>query len=55
MEERSLLHLPVGAYESDDPEHGMGYTNGHDWFCMECYERFWDRPDFSSSSHIEIT
>jgi hypothetical protein len=42
-------------YESDDPEHGMGYTNGHDWFCMECYERFWDRPDFSSSSHIEIT
>ncbi|MGH9497465.1 MAG: Clp protease N-terminal domain-containing protein [Candidatus Sulfotelmatobacter sp.] len=42
-------------YESDDPEHGMGYTNGHDWLCMECYQRFWDRPDFFSSSQIEIT
>lgn len=35
-------------------EHGIGYTNGHDWLCMECYERFW-RPDFFSSSQSEIT
>jgi len=41
-------------FESDD-EHGLGYTNGHDWLCMECYERFWKRPDFFSSSQSEIT
>ena len=26
--------------ESDSPEHGEGYTNGQDWLCTECYERF---------------
>lgn len=26
--------------ESDDPERGAGYTNGRDWICTECYERF---------------
>jgi hypothetical protein len=41
-------------FESDD-EHGRGYTNGHDWLCMECYERFWQHPDFFSSSHSEMT
>jgi hypothetical protein len=25
---------------SDDPEHGTGYTNGRDWLCTECYEKF---------------
>src|SRR6266567_836076 len=40
-------------FESDD-EHGTGYTNGHDWLCMECYERFWEHPDFFSSSQSEI-
>jgi hypothetical protein len=25
---------------SDSPEHGEGYTNGQDWLCWECYERF---------------
>lgn len=24
----------------DDPEHGVGYTNGRDWLCTECYEKF---------------
>jgi hypothetical protein len=41
-------------FESED-EHGVGYTNGHDWLCMECYERFWDHPDFFSSSLSDIT
>jgi hypothetical protein len=41
-------------FESSD-EHGTGYTNGHDWLCMECYDRFWQRPDFFSSSHSEMT
>jgi hypothetical protein len=41
-------------FESED-EHGTGYTNGHDWLCMECYERFWEHPDFFSSSLSDIT
>jgi hypothetical protein len=24
----------------DDPQHGMGYTNGRDWLCLECGEKF---------------
>jgi hypothetical protein len=41
-------------HESDD-EHGTGYTNGRNWLCMECCERFIQRPDFFSSSHSEMT
>ena len=41
-------------FESQD-DHGIGYTNGHDWLCVECYEQFWQRPDFFSSSYSEIT
>ncbi len=26
--------------ESDAPERGTGYTNGRDWICTECYEKF---------------
>ena len=26
--------------ESEDAELGTGYTNGRDWICTECYERF---------------
>jgi hypothetical protein len=39
----------------DDATHGEGYTNGRDWICTECYERFWSRPDFISGSYSEIT
>jgi hypothetical protein len=39
----------------DDASHGTGYTNGHDWLCTECYAKFWERPDFFSSSYSEIT
>jgi hypothetical protein len=43
-------------YESaDDAERGTGYTNGHDWICRECYDKFWQRPDFISGSYSEIT
>lgn len=24
----------------DNPERGVGYTNGRDWLCRECYEKF---------------
>jgi hypothetical protein len=41
-------------FECED-EHGTGYTNGNDWLCMECCERFLQRPDFFSSSQSEIT
>jgi hypothetical protein len=26
--------------EGDDPERNTGYTNGRDWLCIECHERF---------------
>ena len=35
--------------------HSTGYTNGHDWVCVECYEKFWERPDFFSSAYSDIT
>jgi hypothetical protein len=38
-----------------DAEHGIGYTNGRDWLCTECYAKFWERPDFFSSSYSDIT
>ena len=41
-------------FESKD-DHGSGYTNGHDWVCLECYERFWQRPDFIAGSYSDIT
>ena len=31
--------------ESSDPVHGTGYTNGRDWLCTECYEKFWNQSD----------
>ncbi len=27
-------------YESDEPLHGIGYTNGRDWVCTECHDKF---------------
>jgi hypothetical protein len=39
----------------NETDHGTGYTNGHDWLCTECYTKFWERPDFFSSSYSDIT
>jgi hypothetical protein len=41
-------------HESDD-EHGTGYTNGRDWICTECYDKFWDRPNFISGAYSDLT
>jgi ClpA/ClpB-like protein len=41
-------------FESQD-DHGTGYTNGRDWLCTECYDKFWDRPDFIAGSFSDIT
>ena len=30
--------------ESEEEAHGKGYTNGRDWLCAECYEKFMSRP-----------
>jgi len=38
---------------SDD--HGAGYTNGRDWICLECFDKFWERPNFISGSYSDIT
>ena len=27
-------------FHSPQPEHGAGYSNGQEWLCAECYERF---------------
>jgi hypothetical protein len=39
----------------DEPSHGEGYSNGREWLCTECYEKFWNRPDFFSSAYSHIT
>jgi Clp amino terminal domain, pathogenicity island component len=39
----------------DAPEHAAGYTNGRDWLCTECYDKFIKRSDFFSSSYPDIT
>ena len=40
-------------FESED-EHGIGYTNGRNWLCVECCERFIQK-DFFSSSYSDFT
>lgn len=37
------------------PDHATGYTNGRDWLCTECYEKFIKRSDFFSSNYPDIT
>jgi hypothetical protein len=43
------------SQNESDSEHSTGYTNGHDWLCTECYAKFFERPDFFSSSYSDIT
>jgi hypothetical protein len=52
-------HCAVCRWElfesQDEPEHGIGYTNGREWLCTECYEKFIADPNFFSSPYPEIT
>jgi hypothetical protein len=41
-------------FESDD-HHGVGYTHGRQWVCLECRDSFWERPDFIPGTYSEIT
>lgn len=38
-------------YESDDPQHAVGYTNGREWVCMECHEKFLQETDYFAREH----
>jgi hypothetical protein len=31
-------------FESDDPQHSVGYTDGRRWICSECHDRYIRRP-----------
>ncbi|HTR64290.1 MAG TPA: Clp protease N-terminal domain-containing protein [Terriglobales bacterium] len=43
-------------YESkDNPTHGEAFTNGRDWVCTECYEKFLAGPDYFGSAYSDIT
>jgi hypothetical protein len=41
--------------ESSEPNRTTGYTNGRDWLCTECFEKFFSGPDFFKSSYSDIT
>lgn len=41
--------------ESPDAEHSTGYTNGRDWLCDECYNKFWKRRDYFASDYGDLT
>ncbi len=41
--------------ESSGPQRSTGYTNGRDWVCTECYEKFLKGPDYFATAHPEIT
>jgi len=41
--------------EKEQAGHSIGYTNGRDWICFNCHDKFWDRPEFISGSYSEIT
>jgi hypothetical protein len=49
-----ICHWELFA-SKDQPEHSTGYTNGRDWLCTECYDKFIARSDFFSSNYPDIT
>ena len=42
-------------FESEILDHGSGYTNGRDWLCIECYEKFFRDAKPSPTPHPDIT
>jgi ATP-dependent Clp protease ATP-binding subunit ClpA len=42
-------------FETTDPAHGEGFTNGRDWLCTECHQKFFEGPDFFHSAYADIT
>ncbi len=39
----------------EDAAHNSGYSNGREWLCVECYEKFFKGPDWFRSSYSDIT
>ena len=54
VEKRSVRNLPWELFEANDG-HGTAYTNGRDWLCVECYDRFWGRSDFIAGLFGDMT
>jgi len=50
-------HCAICAWELFESEdhHGIGYTNGSQWVCEECYDKFWQRPDFIAGAYSDLT
>ena len=52
-------HCPICFWElfesENQPEHSAGYTNGRDWVCNECFEKFLQKRDYFETSYPEIT
>jgi len=44
-----------GLFASTDATHGEGYTNGRDWLCTDCYEKFLAGPDYFGSAYSDLT
>lgn len=42
-------------FECAEPEHGVGYTNGREWLCSECYEKFVQGPGFSPAINVDLS
>jgi hypothetical protein len=40
-------------FECSDPERGTGYTNGRDWLCSECYDKFVSGPGYSTKFNVD--
>ena len=36
----SCSRLSLGVESDGGPEHAAGYTNGREWLCTKCYEKF---------------
>ena len=41
--------------QSPEGEHSTGYTNGRDWVCVECYEKFLKRGAYFQSEYRDLT
>jgi hypothetical protein len=50
----AICHWALFAAK-DKPDHSTGYTNGREWLCTECYDKFIARSDFFSSNYPDIT
>ena len=52
-------HCPICNWElfesEKEPHHGTGYTNGRDWVCTECYQKFLSESDYFTTSYPDIT